>query len=133
LAEQAEKQQVTLYLEPLNRYEDHMVNTVAAAVSFVNQIGSDRIKVLGDFFHMNIEEEDISQTIETHYSQLGYYHLADSNRQLPGKAHTDFRKPFQTLKRLNYNGFLSMECRIGENRKEELQETLQFLRSMADS
>lgn len=129
IAEQAEKQQVTLYLEPLNRYEDHMINTIAQAVSIIEEVGSGRIKVLGDFFHMNIEEGDISQTIETHHSQLGYYHLADSNRQLPGKAHTDFRTPFHTLKRLNYEGYLSMECRVGDERREQLQETLRFLRN----
>lgn len=128
IADQAEKLQVTLFIEPLNRYEDHMLHTVSQAASLIKEVESQHLKVLGDFFHMNIEEADISRTIENDYSSLGYFHLADSNRQLPGKAHTDFRTPFQTLKRLNYEGYLSMECRIGEERRELLQETLQFLR-----
>lgn len=128
LAEQAEKLQVKLFLEPLNRYEDHMIHTVAQAVSLLKEVGSPKLKVLGDFFHMNIEEADLSETIESYFGSLGYFHLADSNRQLPGKAHLDFVTPFQTLKRLKYAGYLAMECRIGDNRRELLQEALQFLR-----
>ncbi|MDR6549007.1 sugar phosphate isomerase/epimerase family protein [Paenibacillus qinlingensis] len=129
IAEHADKLQVTLFIEPLNRYEDHMLHTVSQAASLIREIESRHLKVLGDFFHMNIEEADISRTIESEFSNLGYFHLADSNRQLPGKAHTDFRTPFQTLQRLNYQGYLSMECRIGDEKKELLQETLHFLRS----
>lgn len=129
IAEHAEQLQVNLFIEPLNRYEDHMLHTVSQAASLIKEVNSSYLKVLGDFFHMNIEEADISQTIENDYKYLGYFHLADSNRQLPGKAHTDFRTPFQTLQKLNYKGYLSMECRIGEEKRELLQETLQFLRS----
>ncbi|WP_162463166.1 sugar phosphate isomerase/epimerase family protein [Paenibacillus psychroresistens] len=128
IAESAEKLQVQLILEPLNRYEDHMLNTVAQAAALIKEVNSTSLKVLGDFFHMNIEESNIAETIANDFNSLGYFHLADNNRQLPGKAQLDFRTPFQTLKSLDYKGYLAMECRIGEERRELLQETLHFLR-----
>jgi sugar phosphate isomerase/epimerase len=132
IAESADKLQIQLILEPLNRYEDHMLNTVAQAVHLIKEVNSTSLKVLGDFFHMNIEEASIARTIANDFSYLDYYHLADNNRQLPGKAQLDFRTPFQALKKLEYKGFLAMECRIGEDRRELLEETLQFLRQCSD-
>ncbi|MDF2963505.1 MAG: sugar phosphate isomerase/epimerase, partial [Paenibacillus sp.] len=129
IAEFAEKYQVKLYLEPLNRYENHMIHTVEQAASILQEVGSDQLQILGDFFHMNIEEADISNTIAVYSEQLGYYHLADSNRQLPGKGHTDFAPAFKQLQQLNYSGYLSLECRIQGDRLEELRNTVSFLRN----
>jgi sugar phosphate isomerase/epimerase len=129
IAETAEKYNVCLFLEPLNRYEDHMINTVEQAVSIIEQVNSRRIKVIGDFFHMNIEEENLTKTIEAHYRHVGYYHLADSNRLLPGHGHTDFKTAFLQLKRLEYSGYLSLECRISEERGAQLGQTIALLRS----
>ncbi|XID90257.1 sugar phosphate isomerase/epimerase family protein [Paenibacillaceae bacterium WGS1546] len=131
IAEEAEKRQVVLFLEPLNRYNDHMINTVADAVSILEEVGSPLLRVVADFFHMNIEEADIVETIKSYYTRIGYYHLADNNRLLPGKGHLDFRKPFAKLAELNYSGYLSIECTMGPDIRESLEEALRYLRSSA--
>jgi sugar phosphate isomerase/epimerase len=128
ISETADQYNITLLLEPLNRYEDHMINTVEYASSLANKIGSNQIKVMADFFHMNIEEADTSQTIQKHFLEIGYYHLADSNRLQPGMGHTDFLKPLEILQKLQYKGFLSLECQVLGERRESLVQSLLHLK-----
>ena len=58
LAAHAEAEGVVIALEPLNRYEDHMVNTLGQAVALCERIGSPALGVAADTYHMNIEEAD---------------------------------------------------------------------------
>ncbi|SEO87500.1 Xylose isomerase-like TIM barrel [Paenibacillus sp. OV219] len=120
-----------LLLEPLNRYEDHMINRVEQAVSLIQRTGSSHIKVMADFFHMNIEEADITASIEQHYSNIGYFHLADSARKEPGTGHLDFRQPFAKLKELRYEGFLSLECGLSGERSKSLSDSVRYLKNNA--
>jgi sugar phosphate isomerase/epimerase len=48
----------SIALEPLNRYEDHMVNTLGQAAALCERIGSPALGVAADTYHMNIEEAD---------------------------------------------------------------------------
>ncbi|WP_163215702.1 sugar phosphate isomerase/epimerase family protein [Clostridium thermarum] len=127
IAETAEKHNVLFYLEPLNRYEDHMINMISEGALYIDGTGSKKVKLLGDIFHMNIEEDDVAKTIEQHHKYIGYYHLADSNRKLPGFAHTDFKSFFKVLKELNYNGTLSIECHLRGETIEGIRKSLAFL------
>jgi len=128
IAEAAEKYNVVLYLEPLNRYEDHMINTVEQAVSLIQAVGSRHLQVIADFFHMNVEEADIVRTIETSINYVGYFHLADSNRFLPGHGHTDFASALLRLKDLQFKGFLSLECGVQGDRRTSLNQAINYLR-----
>jgi sugar phosphate isomerase/epimerase len=131
IAEFAEQFQVDLLLEPLNRYEDHMINTVEQAVSLIEAVGSSRIRVMADFFHMNVEEKSMSETIAAHFQHIGYFHLADSNRLEPGAGHTDFATSFKLLNQLDYSGYLSLECRLHGEMEVSLRQTLSFLRNLS--
>lgn len=57
----AEKTGCFCLIEPLNRYETHLVNTVAHASKIVERVGSPGVKIMADFFHMSIEEKNISR------------------------------------------------------------------------
>ncbi|SHJ84476.1 Sugar phosphate isomerase/epimerase [Geosporobacter subterraneus DSM 17957] len=130
IAESAEKHKVMFYLEPLNRYEDHMINMISEGAAYIDEVGSKQVKLLGDIFHMNIEEDNVIKTMEQYNSHIGYYHLADSNRKLPGLAHTDFKSIFHKLKELKYNGLLSIECHLRGETVEGIRRSLDFLRSL---
>ena len=56
----AEENGVYLYLEPLNRYQDHMLNTLQDAQDIINAADFKRVKITADFYHMAIEEDDDS-------------------------------------------------------------------------
>jgi len=104
---------VRLLLEPLNRYEDHMVNTVAQATELVRAAGSPGLGVLADTYHMNIEEDDPLAALRAAASAgvLGAVHLSDSNRHQPGAGHVDFAAVLTTLHEAGFAGTLGVECR----------------------
>lgn len=128
LGEIAVKAGSLLYFEPLNRYEDHMVNTLAQACEYCDEVGLKSVKVLGDFYHMNIEEANPVKSLETSRSHLGHIHLSDSNRLEPGAGHFDFAEVFDALKRMDYSGYMAIEGRLSGEAREVLPRCVQFLR-----
>lgn len=63
LGEHAREVGAVVLLEPLNRHEDHVVNNLAAAAELVREVGLPSAAVIGDFFHMSIEESDPAQAL----------------------------------------------------------------------
>jgi sugar phosphate isomerase/epimerase len=105
----AEDKDVTLLLEPINRYETNIFNTLEEGLSFIEEVGSDNLKLLPDVFHMNIEERSIEESILRCRSHIGFVHFADSNRQAPGFGHIDFGKILSTLEKIKYNNAVGLE------------------------
>ncbi len=103
---------VSVWLEPLNRYEDHMVNTLAQGASLCHAVGLPSIKLMADLFHMNIEEADIGASIRAAGNLVAHVHLADSHRYEPGLGHTDFASAFKALADIGFDGFGAIECRF---------------------
>lgn len=128
LAPAASNAGVTLFLEPLNRYEAHIVNRVGQGAAIAAEVGAG-IGVMADFFHMNIEEADISQAIREAAESLVYVHIADSNRLQPGKGHLDFLPGFRALKKIGYDGHLGLECRVQGDFDAAIRESLAVIRA----
>ncbi|MBB3128521.1 sugar phosphate isomerase/epimerase [Paenibacillus rhizosphaerae] len=101
-----------LLLEPLNRYEDHMINTLEDASGLIREGNFSGVKVMADFFHMQIEEWDISESLRKTADLVAHVHLADSNRLQPGYGHTDFKTGFRTLKDIGFTGYMAVECEL---------------------
>jgi sugar phosphate isomerase/epimerase len=129
LGEHAESVGVSVFLEPLNRYEDYMINRVEQAIELCEHVGLGSLKVMGDFFHMNIEEKDIAETIRNAAGHLAHVHLSDSNRLQPGAGHIDFAPGFRALQEIGYDGDLAVECRMDGDAAEELPRVARYLRS----
>ena len=109
LASRAERAGARLYVEPINRYQNDVCVTIADALRLRQRIGSPAVFVMGDVFHMNIEEADMGASLEAAGEWLAYIHLADSQRHEPGRGHLDFAPVFGALARLNYTGYASFE------------------------
>lgn len=129
----AEKHGVALLIEPINRYETNFINTAAEAVEFIGQSGSRSTKVLLDAFHMNIEEVDISTSMRLTGERLGYFHIVDSNRQSPGQGHLDFKRIFETLYQMGYQGPVSAEILPIPDDESAVIRTRNFLESLGAS
>jgi sugar phosphate isomerase/epimerase len=123
---------VPIFLEPLNRYEQHLVNRLEQGVAFAEQVG-DGVKIMADFFHMNIEEADIAESIRAAGPHIVHVHVADSQRLQPGKGHLDFRPGFAALKEAGYEGYLGIECGISGPYEESLAESAALLRELWDA
>jgi sugar phosphate isomerase/epimerase len=112
LGDHAARAGATLTLEPLNRYEDHMINRLEQAVELVAEVGLPSVKVLADTYHMNIEEDEPSSALIGAAAQLGHVQVSDSNRFQPGAGHLDWAALLGTLDAVGYTGYLALECRL---------------------
>jgi sugar phosphate isomerase/epimerase len=112
LGEHAARDGVLVCLEPLNRYEDHMVNTLAQAADLCEAVGLDSVRVAADTYHMNIEEADPAQSVLESGRYLGHVQVSDSNRLEPGAGHIDWTVVFAALSATGYTGWLAFECRL---------------------
>ncbi len=120
----------TLILEPLNRYETHLIHRLEQGVAWCERIGSERMRLLGDLFHMNIEERDPITALHVARQYLGYVHLADNTRLEPGTGITDFMAAFRELRDIGYDGYCALECNLSGRADEILPRTAQFIRSL---
>lgn len=107
--EYALKNNIRLTLEAWNRYETYLITKLDMALKMVNEVGLENVGVMGDTFHMNIEESNMGDAIRNVGKKLYYLHIADSNRAAPGRGHIDFEEIAQALKDIDYNGWISME------------------------
>lgn len=102
---------IDLYIEPVNRYETHFINTLADAAKVRRRIKDHpHIRLAADLFHMAMEEDSIAGALREYGGDLGYVHLADSNRRLPGQGMIDFAAVGAALKAAGYDGWLALAC-----------------------
>ena len=100
---------VRVFLEPLNRYESRLINTVAEGLAVLDEVGAENLLLLLDTFHMNIEERVIEDSIRQAGGRIGHFHVADSNRLPPGMGHLDFASILHALMDTGYRGYVSAE------------------------
>ncbi|HYH04318.1 MAG TPA: sugar phosphate isomerase/epimerase family protein, partial [Bacillota bacterium] len=106
----AESFKTQLTLEAVNRYETNFLNTAQETVEFIEEVGSSAMGLHLDTFHMNIEEVSMEAALRTYAKYLIHVHVADSNRWAPGMGHLDFPGMVKTLREINYQGVLAVEC-----------------------
>jgi sugar phosphate isomerase/epimerase len=131
LGQHAAREGVWLALEPINRYEDYMINRLDQAVSLAEEVerelGLHSIGACADLFHMNIEEDDLAKAITDTGPRLVHVHVDDSNRLQPGTGHLDFAGAFGALRTIGYDGWLALECRLRGTPEDALPATARFL------
>ncbi len=109
LAERAAAHNQVLLYEPLNRYETNLLNRNADAVEFLTRHGLKNVKLLCDLYHMNIEEQNLAESLRQTGALVGHVHFADSNRRAIGLGHTDTTPIAAALREIGYGGYLSAE------------------------
>jgi sugar phosphate isomerase/epimerase len=117
-----------LLLEPINRYETRLLNSVAEVSSFLDRIADPSLMILADTFHMNIEDADMAGAIKLAGKRLGHVHFADSNRRAPGQGHTDFSPVLQALQKIGYAGYLSAEILPEPSPEQAVRLTAEFFK-----
>lgn len=112
LGEHAAAEGVEIYLEPLNRYEDHMINRLADGVRLLKLVGLDSVRLAPDTYHMNIEESDPAAALQEAAAYIGHIQASDSNRLEPGAGNIDWALFGATLKSIGYQGTVALESRL---------------------
>jgi D-psicose/D-tagatose/L-ribulose 3-epimerase len=104
-----DKYEVSLAIEPLNRYETYFLNTAEDAVKLCREVGHRRVGIMFDTYHANIEEKSLSKAIQTAGEYLRHFHSCENDRGIPGSGHIDWPDVFQALRRVDYDGWLTIE------------------------
>ncbi|MCC6682955.1 MAG: sugar phosphate isomerase/epimerase [Phycisphaeraceae bacterium] len=126
----AESVNCKVLIEPVNRYETHLINRVEQAVDVCRIVGGKGLGVIADTYHMNIEEKDIGATIRRFGDFIEHVHLVDSNRFLPGQGHTDFAPIFAALKAINYKNSYSFECFVDGEQATAMKDCVDFINNL---
>jgi sugar phosphate isomerase/epimerase len=121
---------VKLVIEPLNRYESNLINTVAEGLELIGHIGAKNVGLLLDTFHANIEEASLERAMRDASDKLWHVHVADSNRRYPGAGHLDFGDLITVLGKVGYNGYLSAEIVPWPDADTSAQRTIKHLRRL---
>jgi D-psicose/D-tagatose/L-ribulose 3-epimerase len=109
-ADEAQKCKVRLAIEYLNRFECYFLTTAADAKALVQRVNHPYFRTMWDTFHANIEEKGIAKTIEATADSFIHVHISENDRGTPGSGHVHWKETFQTLRKVKYDGWLTIEA-----------------------
>ncbi len=125
-----EDSSVKLIVEPINRYETDIINTVQSGLDLVKKVDMENVGLLLDTFHMNIEEPSIENSILMAKGSMFHFHIADSNRWYPGAGHIDFPSIIKTLDQVGYQGFMTAEILPMPDPDTSAVKTIEYMRRL---
>jgi sugar phosphate isomerase/epimerase len=110
-ADDARQYGMTLVIEPLNRGECNLINTVAEAMDIVTGVDRSNCRCLVDSYHFWLENDSLAD-LQSAMPSIGHVHLADKvGRTAPGiSGQSDYRPLFAVLKHAGYDGRVSVEA-----------------------
>ena len=100
---------VTLAIEPLNRFETYFLNTAADGRRLSEEVGHPRVGLTLDTFHANIEEKDLGGALRLLGPRLKHVHACENDRGIPGSGHVEWPAVFAALKQIGYDGWIVIE------------------------
>lgn len=130
IGDAADAWDIDVAIEPLNKGETDVLNTVAETASFVRALGHGRVKLMADFYHMRVAGEPM-EVLRGNGDILRHLHLANYNggRIFPtDPKEDDYASFFAAVKAAGYDGRVSVEAG-GKDLAKEAPEALAVLRS----
>ncbi|PLS85761.1 MAG: hypothetical protein CYG60_10870 [Actinobacteria bacterium] len=138
---------VSVGVQPVNRFENYLVNTARGADELIDRVGEPNVFAHLDTFHMNIEEKGFRDPVLRLGDRLRYVHLSESDRGTPGSGNIRWDELFAALSETGFDGRLVLESfvhpdpemtrlaalwrDVAEDPEEPLREGLPFLRAKA--
>ena len=127
IGEHGAKVGVPVMLEPLNRKEAYFLRQLADAASICRDVGNPGAAMMGDFYHMYFEETSDQGAFMSGGKYLRHVHLGSIKRKLPGQDARSFVDGFRGLKRIGYQGCVSLECGCIGKKEVEIPKSFRFL------
>lgn len=135
LAAYAKARNTLLLLEPLNRYEQHLLRQQDHGIEAIKMAGDPQgVALLSDFFHMHIEETNTPDAFRRAGKYVAHVHMADNTRQEPGTGDIDWHAGLGALKEIGFKGYLAYECGISGDTPDEkraaITKSVSFIRNV---
>tara|TARA_R110002111_G_scaffold153375_1_gene220091 strand:+ start:21272 stop:22114 length:843 start_codon:yes stop_codon:yes gene_type:complete len=109
-ADYAQKNNVILVCEYLNRFECYFLNCAEDCAQFTREVNHPNLKMMYDSFHANIEEKCITSAVKACVDQMVHVHISENDRSTPGEGGIDWDTTFAALKEVKYDGWLMIEA-----------------------
>lgn len=109
VAERADGSDVRFAVEPLNRFETDFCNTAQQALALCTLVDHNRIGIMLDTFHMNMEEDDLPQAIRLAGPLLIHFQANENHRGFLGTGHIDWPPICRALMEIDYQGPITLE------------------------
>jgi len=122
---------VVIGIEPLNRYETSLVNTVDQAVTGLGGLLGDACGLALDTYHLNIEERSTSAAVRAAGDHLVHVQVSGSDRGAPGGDQVDWVGLLVALDEVGYTGPLNIESFTPDN--EAIARAASVWRPLAES
>jgi len=109
-ADHAQKVNVKIAIEYLNRFECYFLTNALDARNLVKEINHPYFGTMYDTFHANIEEKNITKAIESMEDTYVHVHISENDRGTPGSGLVHWDETFKALRKAKYDGWLTIEA-----------------------
>ena len=114
LVDYTEGSDLALLIEPAHKAESTLIRTVAEGLRMIDEIGSERLGILLDTGHANLNGENLAEVVRQLAGVPLHIHIDDNTGDgdahlIPGDGSIDFGPFAQALKATGYDGFISAE------------------------
>lgn len=124
----AERNDLAILLEPLNRGEANLINSLSEAVEFLDEHGIERVRVVADLNHIMLEAEPLSVVVSLG-ARIGEAHICDTGRTPPGQGDWPLAEFVHALKTGGYDGPITIEANFTDF-EPELEAALAYVRGL---
>jgi D-psicose/D-tagatose/L-ribulose 3-epimerase len=115
VAEYAAERGVRIAVEPLNRYETSLINTVEQALEALAGLPDEGCGLTLDTYHLNIEESAPAAAIRSAGARIAHVQVCANDRGAPGRDHQDWPALLRALADSGYRGPLCIESFTPDN------------------
>lgn len=134
IAEIYEPHGIIMVMESMNHKINHpgmFLHTIPQAYALAKAVGSPNVKMLFDFYHVQIEEGNLIPTLDYAWDEIGYMQLGDTpGRKEPTTGEINFPNVLQHVYNKGYRGFMGMEHGISKPGKDGELAALKAYRSI---
>lgn len=109
-AEYAQKANIVLTPEAVNRFECYLYNTMADLKTLIEKVDHPNLGAMFDTHHAHIEEKSQAEALKTISPVLKHIHISENDRGTPGGGQVHWNSFFKALKEIGYDGWLTIEA-----------------------
>lgn len=125
---------LVMVMESMNHRVDHanmFLHTIPQAYALAKAVGRPQVKVLFDFYHVQVQEGHLLATLDYAWDEIGYIQVGDTpGRNEPTSGEINYPNVLKHLYNKGYRGFVGMEHGLSKAGKEGAEAALNAYRAI---